>query len=96
MKQGPLSWVRFEQVRDRNRSFDGIAAVTADAFNLTGIGEHEFSLPSQPDRPHYVPSRSRSLRGSGLTRELPARPEGHKGRPSHHPEGRVTLSSLSA
>ena len=41
VKQGPLTWVRFQQVRDRNRSFDGIAAVTPDAFNLTGLGEPE-------------------------------------------------------
>jgi hypothetical protein len=41
VKQGPLTWVRFQQVRDRNRSFDGIAALTADAFNLTGAGEPE-------------------------------------------------------
>ncbi|MBS1855931.1 MAG: ABC transporter permease [Acidobacteria bacterium] len=39
--QGPLTWVRFQQVRDRNRSFDGIAAVTSETFNLTGRGEPE-------------------------------------------------------
>src|SRR5215472_4374377 len=41
IKQGPLTWVRFQQVRDRNRSFDGIAAATPDAFNLTGRGDPE-------------------------------------------------------
>jgi len=41
VKQGPLTWVRFQQVRDRNQSFAGIAALTADAFNLTGRGDPE-------------------------------------------------------
>lgn len=41
IKQGPLTWLRFQQVRDRNQSFTGIAAVTADAFNFTGGGEPE-------------------------------------------------------
>src|SRR4051812_29346261 len=41
IKQGPLTWLRFQQVRDRNQSFTGITAVTADAFNFTGSGEPE-------------------------------------------------------
>ncbi len=41
IKQGPLTWVRFQQVRDRNQSFSGIAALTPDAFNLTGRGDPE-------------------------------------------------------
>ena len=41
IKQGPLTWVRFQQVRDRNQSFSGIAAFTPDAFNLTGRGDPE-------------------------------------------------------
>jgi putative ABC transport system permease protein len=41
IRQGPLTWVRFQQVRDRNRSFDGIAALTPDSFNLTGRGDPE-------------------------------------------------------
>jgi putative ABC transport system permease protein len=35
----PFSIVRFEMIRDRSRSFAGVAAYTADAFNMTGRGE---------------------------------------------------------
>lgn len=36
---GNFSLPRFEMIRDRNRSFSGIAAFTNDSFNLTGQGE---------------------------------------------------------
>ncbi len=41
VRQGPLSWVRFQQVRDRSRSFSSIAALAPETFNLTGRGEPE-------------------------------------------------------
>jgi predicted permease len=37
----PLSWVRFKQVNDDQRSFSGVAAFTSETFNLTGRGEPE-------------------------------------------------------
>jgi predicted permease len=37
----PLSWVRFKQVNDGQRSFSGVAAFTSETFNLTGRGEPE-------------------------------------------------------
>jgi predicted permease len=38
---GPLSWTRFEMVRDHSRSLEGVAAFTSESFNLTGRGEPE-------------------------------------------------------
>src|SRR5579871_2378973 len=38
---GPLSWARFEQLRQENRSFSGIAAFTNESFNLTGRNNPE-------------------------------------------------------
>jgi putative ABC transport system permease protein len=38
---GPLSWRRFEIVRDHSRSFTGVAAFVSETFNLTGRGEPE-------------------------------------------------------
>jgi len=35
----PFSIVRFEMIRDRSRSFAGVAAYTVEFFNLTGRGE---------------------------------------------------------
>jgi putative ABC transport system permease protein len=36
---GPLSWPRFTQVNDGQRSFSGLAAFTSESFNLTGRGD---------------------------------------------------------
>ena len=38
---GPLSWTRFEMVRDHSRTLEGVAAFTSESFNLTGRGEPE-------------------------------------------------------
>jgi predicted permease len=45
LRQGPLTYVRFEQVRAVARSFSGIAAFTGETFNLTGQGDPE-QVPS--------------------------------------------------
>jgi predicted permease len=39
--RGPLSWRRFEMMRDDSRSFAGVAAFVSETFNLTGRGEPE-------------------------------------------------------
>ena len=39
--QGPLSWLRFSMIQERNRSFSGVAAFTSDTFNLTDRGDPE-------------------------------------------------------
>src|SRR5262249_26558033 len=36
-----LSWPRFQQIAQNQRSFSGIAAVTDETFNLTGRGDPE-------------------------------------------------------
>jgi putative ABC transport system permease protein len=41
VSQGPLTWVRFQQINQRNQSFDGIAAFTGEFFNLTRRGDPE-------------------------------------------------------
>ncbi len=41
MRQGPLSWLRFQQLNGHNRSFSGLAAFTSEAFTLTGSGTPE-------------------------------------------------------
>jgi predicted permease len=41
LSSGPLTFPRFEQIEQRNRSFSGVAALTADVFNLTGQGDPE-------------------------------------------------------
>jgi putative ABC transport system permease protein len=41
VRQGPLSWIRFQQIRDDNRSFSGVAAFTSEDFTLTGRGAPE-------------------------------------------------------
>jgi putative ABC transport system permease protein len=38
---GSFSWTRFEQLRDENRSFSGIAAFTNEVFNITGRDDPE-------------------------------------------------------
>jgi putative ABC transport system permease protein len=38
---GSFSLNRYEQIRDRNRSFSGVAIFALDSFNLTGRGEPE-------------------------------------------------------
>ena len=40
-RQGPLSWLRFQQVNEQNRSFTGVAAFTTEDFTLTGRGDPE-------------------------------------------------------
>src|SRR5215467_2356117 len=35
----PFSIVRYEMIRDRSHSFDGVAAYCVESFNLTGRGE---------------------------------------------------------
>lgn len=41
VRQGPLSWLRFQQVNEQSRSFTGVAAFTSDAFTMTGSGDPE-------------------------------------------------------
>ncbi len=41
VRQGPLSWLRFQQVNGHSRSFSGLAAFTSEAFTLTGSGAPE-------------------------------------------------------
>jgi putative ABC transport system permease protein len=40
-RQGPLSWLRFQQVNELSRSFTGVAAFTNEAFTMTGLGDPE-------------------------------------------------------
>src|SRR5579872_2286112 len=40
-RQGPLSWLRFQQIEKNQRSFTGVAAFTGEAFTLTGRGDPE-------------------------------------------------------
>jgi putative ABC transport system permease protein len=40
-RQGPLSWLRFQQVNEQSRSFTAVAAFTTEAFTLTGRGDPE-------------------------------------------------------
>jgi len=35
----PMSWLRYTTIRDRNRSFSGIAAFTNETFSLSGHGD---------------------------------------------------------
>src|SRR5579872_1929870 len=39
--QGPLSWLRFRELNDHNRSFSGAAAFTSESFTLSGRGAPE-------------------------------------------------------
>src|SRR3974390_594984 len=41
VRQGPLSWLRFQWIDGHSRSFSGVAAFTSDAFTLTGSGAPE-------------------------------------------------------
>ena len=41
VSQGTLSWLRFNQVDQNQRSFSGIAAFTNETFNITGRGDPE-------------------------------------------------------
>src|SRR5579863_9928174 len=41
MRQGPLSWIRFQQIDGHNQSFTAVAAFTSEAFTLTGRGAPE-------------------------------------------------------
>ncbi len=43
LQQGPLSWLRFQLVRDHNRSFSGVAAFTPDLFNLSGAAPEQLN-----------------------------------------------------
>src|SRR5689334_7677545 len=40
-EQSPLSWLRFQQIAARQKSFTAIAAFTAEEFSLTGRGDPE-------------------------------------------------------
>jgi putative ABC transport system permease protein len=48
----PFSVVRFEMIRDRNRSFSGVAAYTQEFFNLTGRGE-PLQIPAARVSPNF-------------------------------------------
>ena len=41
IERSALTWRRFEMVRDRSRSFSGVATYVSETFNLTGRGEPE-------------------------------------------------------
>ena len=40
-RQGPLSWLRFQQIEAHQQSFTGVAAFTSESFTLTGRGDPE-------------------------------------------------------
>jgi len=46
-QQGPLSWLRCQQLREASRSFSGMAAFAGDVFNLTGRGDPEQVLSAR-------------------------------------------------
>ena len=41
VRQGPLSWIRFQHLNGQARSFTGMAAFTSEAFTVTGRGDPE-------------------------------------------------------
>ena len=47
LASGPLSFPRYEQIEQRNRSFSDLAAFTGDVFNLTGNGDPEQVLSAR-------------------------------------------------
>ena len=48
----PCTLARYEQVRDQNRSFSGVAAVTNDSANITGHGDPQ-QIPTARVSPNF-------------------------------------------
>ena len=74
-KDGPSTLLRYEHLRDHNRSFEAVAAFTTDNLNLTGHGE-PVQLPVARVSPNFFPMLGvQPQLGRSFTEEE-GRPEG--------------------